>query len=199
MRCQSSGRKTLGEQPHQSTTWRCWHWQPCLRFQFTRRRLLSTTEEQKALFCRAVWKNDCNDAATLRKPCSKARSRHRSAPTHLCGQQRVPEEAPEPREERVLAFGERHVAAEVPVQGHPVAAPVQSQAPGQLPGTQAPHAAPALVECALQGLLADEPEGRLWLLHSLKHIHTLTDIHIVSHSCTCTYSQQLAIVDTHSH
>uniref|UniRef100_A0A6B0V9X8 Putative secreted protein n=1 Tax=Ixodes ricinus TaxID=34613 RepID=A0A6B0V9X8_IXORI len=79
----------------------------------------------------------------------------------LRGQQRVPKEAPEPCEERVLAFGERHVAAEVPVQRHPVAASVQSQAPGQLPGPQAPHAAPTLVECALQGLLADKPLGVL--------------------------------------
>lgn len=57
-RGQSSGLKTFGEQPHQSTICLYWHLHPCFLFQLVTWRLLSIIVSQYSLFWRTVWKKD---------------------------------------------------------------------------------------------------------------------------------------------
>ncbi len=54
----SAGKKSLGEQPHQSTMALYWHLQPRLRFQLVKCKLLLIIWVQNLLFCNTVWKKD---------------------------------------------------------------------------------------------------------------------------------------------
>lgn len=57
-RTRSSGLKSLGEQPHQSTICLYWHRHPNLRFQLVKRKFPLANVSQNRLLRSTTWKND---------------------------------------------------------------------------------------------------------------------------------------------